>query len=440
MACPDPRVLVRITFGLGLAGFLLGWAPAAVQARFDPATLRLVPEKPVAAHLPVLSSSQAIALLNQQRAANGIPGDLAEEPRLSAGCLSWATAYRNAKGQYPHEELPSQPGYTPEGDEAAGSSDLDGEPGSTFTVGTLWGPLFNPWSGAALHEAGLMNPAVTTVWYGASQGAACMGTSGSRAFTAQAFYSLPGPGATSVPIAENTGELPFPPQEAVGLGDEPYLAPALLLWDESSAARLQSATLMTAAGATVPTSLVTPETPTPESPSGFPSVSTFGGYTNASFVVPRVKLIKDTSYMLAATWQGPEGMTTQTVPFKTAATDLNGLIAAYEATAKTPAVTTPTTTGTVTPTLHERRLSIKATGIAVGHTVRIQIERCPSRRCLPGEVQIPWRRTVRLQSATTAVIVPRLARGFRSVLTLYVNGFTIDGERVDSEVTGTTIR
>lgn len=324
--------------------------------------------------------------------------------------------------------------------EATRSSDLDGEPGSMFTVGTLWGPSFNPWSGAALHEAGLMNPAVTTTWWGASQGAACMGTSGSRAFTGQAFYSVPGPGASSVPIAENTGELPFPPQEAVGLGDEPYLAPTILLWDEDSAAVLVSARLATAAGATVPVSLVTPATPTPQSPSSFPAVTTFGGYTEASFVVPRVKFMKDTSYVLTATWQGLGGTTTQTIPFKTAATDLNGLIAAYEASAKTPGVTSAASLGTVTPALQGHRLTIKATGAAVGQTVRIQIERCPSRRCSPREVQVPWRRTVRLRSATTTVIVPSLARGFRSVLTLYLKGFTIDGHRVDSEVTGTTLR
>jgi hypothetical protein len=133
------------------------------------------------------------------------------------GCLSWATVYREAKGQYPHEELLSQPGYTTEGNEAAGSSDLAGEPGSKFTVGALWGPLFNPWSGAALHEASLMDPAITTVWYGGSLAAACMGTSGARTFSAPVFYSVPGPGAANVPTAENTGELPFPPQEAVGL-------------------------------------------------------------------------------------------------------------------------------------------------------------------------------------------------------------------------------
>lgn len=186
---------------------------------FRPAVGEVTPEPDRDVHLPLLTTSQAIALLNQQRAANGIPGDLVEEPILSAGCLSWATVYREAKGQYPHEELPSQPGYTAEGNEAASRSDLDGESGSEFRVGTQWSMLFNPWSGAALHEANLMNPVATTIWYGASQSAACLGTSGYQAFASPTFFSVPEPGASNVPIAENTGELPFPPQEAAGLGE-----------------------------------------------------------------------------------------------------------------------------------------------------------------------------------------------------------------------------
>lgn len=419
----------------------LSAAAAIAHPRFRPAVIKLIPEQVASTHLPVLAAPQAIALLNQQRAANGIPGDLVEEPRLSAGCLSWATVYRPAKGQYPHEELSSQPGYTAEGNEAAGSSDLSGEPGSKFTVGALWGPLFNPWSGAALHEATLMDPAATTAWYGASLGAACMGASGALPLTTPAFYSVPGPGAANVPIAENTGELPFSPQEAVGLGDEPYLAPAIPLWAEDMlGAKLQSASLVTSAGATAPTSLVTPETPTPEAPSGFPSVGTFGGYTSgASFVVPRVKFKASTSYVLTATWQTAAGTATQTVPFTTAATDLNGQIAAYERAAEKPPAQRGVATGTIIPALHGHRLSIKASGIALGQTIRIRIERCPSRRCLPHEVQIPWRLTLKLRLSVTNVTFPRLATGFRSVLTLYTPTFTVDGDRVDSQVIGVTL-
>jgi len=203
---------------------------------------------------------------------------------------------------------------------------------------------------------------------------------------------------------------------------------------------LQSAILATAAGATVPTSLVTPETPTPQPPSDFPSVGTFGGYTSASFVVPRVKFTANTSYVLTATWQTATGTATQTVPFKTAATDLNGQIAAYERVADKPAAQTGLPTGTITPALLGHRLTIKASGIAIGQKIRLRIERCSSKRCLPREVQIPWRLRVKLRSPLTVVSFPRLSTGFRSVLTLYTPTFTIDGDRVDSQVTGVMLR
>jgi hypothetical protein len=372
--------------------------------------------------LPVADTGQAIKLLNEQRTANGIPGDLVEEPKLSEGCQSWATNYRPAKGQYPHEELPSQPGYTVQGNEAAMSSDLNGEPGSRFTVGTLWGSLFNPWSGAAIHEAGLLNPAVMSVWYGASRAAACMGTSGARSFLGPSFYSVPGPGARNVPIAENTGEFPFSSQEAVGLGQEPYLAPALLLWDEGSSAHLATATLTTAGGEPVPISLVTPETPTPGAPPNFPSVSTFGGYSAASFVVPRVKFKKNMSYVLMASWQGPEGTSLQTVRFTTADTDLNGLITEAE---KVLAETFPK--GLVVPSLRGHRLSLKSSGIALGHVAHLRVIGCPAGDCEYQRVPTPWKYTVRLRSAITRVSIPSSPSGGRYILTLRIPDFKFRG-------------
>ena len=411
--------------------------PALAEAkppRFEPSTVRLVSEQVTSIGLPVLTAPQAIALLNRQRAANGIPGDLVEEPTLSSGCLSWATNYREAEGQYPHEELPSQPGYTAEGNEAAASSDLDGEPGSEATVGTLWGPLFNPWSGAAIHQAGLMNPGATAAWYGATADAACMGTGGSRSFTTPAFYSVPGPGAANVPIAENTGEEPYSPQQAAGLSTG-YSAPAIILFAEGTDAKLQSATLTSSAGATVPTRDITPESSAPPSAPGFAPSATFGYI--ASYVVPRTKFEADTSYVLSAVWQNGEGATTtQTVSFETAATDLNGQIAAYEREVAKPAARSGVPLGAITPTLHGRRLSIKASGVGIGRSIRIRVERCPTKRCRPGEVQIPWRVTVTLSTPITNIRLPRLATGFRSVLTVYTPAFTTGGDRVGEQVTG----
>ena len=389
---------------------------------FRPAVGEVAPE-PDGEHLPLLAAPQAIALLNQQRTANGIPGDLVEEPALSAGCLSWATVYREAKGQYPHEEVPGQPGYSPEGNEAASRSDLDGEPGSQFSVGTAWGTLFNPWSGAPLHEAALMNPVATTVWYGASQGAACLGTTGDQTFASPTFFSVPGPGASSVPIAESSGELPFSPEQAVGLeGKE--VAPAIPLWDEGTDAKLTAATVSAAGGGPVPTSLVTPETPTPPAPANFPSVPTFGGYTNASFVLPRTKLKPNTSYTLTATWQNSQGAnSTQTVQFTTAATDLSKQIEAAERAFQDAGIES----GTFTPVLNGRTLMITATGLAVGRKLTVEMLRCTYSECGNHVDQVTLDRAVRLATTPVRVKIPLPPRGKRSSLELVMTPFHVKG-------------
>jgi hypothetical protein len=86
--------LVALTTALATVG-LAGAAGDALGAPvFRPAVGEVTPEPDGNLHLPLLTAPQAITLLNQQRTANGIPGDLVEEPILSAGCLSWATVYR----------------------------------------------------------------------------------------------------------------------------------------------------------------------------------------------------------------------------------------------------------------------------------------------------------------------------------------------------------
>ncbi len=408
----------------GVAIAALPTVAMASSGRFRPATANLAPEPNGSVHLPVLTAPQAITLLNQQRIANGIPGDLVEEPTLSSGCLSWATVYRPAKGQYPHEELPSQPGYTAEGNEAAASSDLDGEPGTKFTVGTLWGPLFNPWSGAAIHLAGLMNPTATTAWYGATASAACMGTGGSRTFTTPTFFSVPGPGATNVPIAQNTGEEPYSPQQAAGLRTE-YSAPAIILFAEGTDAKLQNATLTSATGSTVSTKDITPESPAPPSAPGFVPSATFG--FTASYVVPTTKFKPDTTYVMTATWQNGQGVSsTQTVQFKTAATDLNGLIEADEKAAQFAGIET----GAFTPTLKGRVLTIVATGLAIGRNVTAQMLHCPIVECGVHPDEVSFKRTIRLSATAVRLKIPQPPRGKRSVLELLMAPFRVKGKSV----------
>ncbi len=347
--------------------------------------------------LPLLDDVQAVQALNKQREANGIPGGLALEPALSEGCLSWATIYRPAPGQYPHEEIPTQPGYTSEGNAAAASSDLDGEPGGKFTVGTLWTANFNPWSAAAFHLSRLMDPAATTAWYGATDTAACIGTGGSRSFTSPAYYSYPGNGATEVPTRENTGEWPHSPEQDVGLGDEAFVAPAIILWAEGTQATLTSATVQSTRGTIIPTQL---ETADPYN-------------DGASFVVPTSKLAPDTAYVLTANWSAVSGEQTQTVHFTSGPTDLSEAIERVEEAGPKHEL------GRVTLNLRGHRLAVTDTGSGVGGPATFRLIRCSGGECSRAH-GVAWKKTVVLRRHLS-VTVPRVSKAieYRLEVTMY---------------------
>src|SRR5665213_2322026 len=85
------------------------------------------------------SASQALAWFNAQRAANGIPGDVAENVDWSAKCDKHIT-YMQKSGQFGHEEDQASPYYS-----------ADGEWGGTHSVlamGDTWSADHNPWESA----------------------------------------------------------------------------------------------------------------------------------------------------------------------------------------------------------------------------------------------------------------------------------------------------
>jgi hypothetical protein len=351
--------------------------------------------------LPLLNDVEAVQHLNEQREANGIPGGLTLEPALSEGCLSWATVYRYPAGGIlggnPHEEIPGQPGFTPEGNIASQESDLDGEPGNRFTVGNLWATQFNPWTAAAFHLQALMNPASTEAWYGATGTAACMGTRGTRAFTTSAFYSYPGNGATEVPTRENTGEWPHSPEQDVGLGPEAFVAGAIILWPEDMHASLVSATLQSSRGAVIPTQLETTD-----------------GYNgSASFVVPTTKLQPETAYTLTSSWSTNTGPQTQIIHFTSGIGELNEEIAAVEEAGPRREL------GRIVVTLNGRRLSITVKSYAnepgltpkpagIGGPLTFRLIRCSNGECSRA-LGVAWKHTVVLRRHLT-LTVPHVSK------------------------------
>jgi hypothetical protein len=295
-----------------IAALVIG-ALAMIGMRF--ATPASALEKSVVLNsVPATSTNQAITYLNAQRLANGIPGDLTDDAQMSQGCEEYANLYKQKPGQYPHEEIESQPGYTPAGNTAAANSDLGGSPGH-------WSQTVNPWDEAPLHLSVLFNPAATTAWYGEKhgswgEGSACMGTSGEQMFSTPTFFSLPGNGATDVHPSETASEQPFTPGQAVGIPAGTATGPYIILWPEGTDATLQAASLQGPGRAREPVKLVTPNTLAPPVPAGWPAWETIGG----DYVIPVTALKFATPYVLTATWADSTGAQyVQTVHFATVA-------------------------------------------------------------------------------------------------------------------------
>jgi hypothetical protein len=122
----------------------------AREARCQPALwlltacLALVPISPVRA----VTGPAAVAQLNLQRDANGLPGDLVERPDWTAACAQH-NEYMRLNNVVEHSETPGNPGYSTEGAWAAGSANLGG--GS-------WAADRNPWDNAPIHLMQLLSP------------------------------------------------------------------------------------------------------------------------------------------------------------------------------------------------------------------------------------------------------------------------------------------
>jgi hypothetical protein len=313
---------IALTFGLGWVGVAI--SPPYAAAIDDPSI-----------QVQLVSSPEAIVLLNQARAANGIPGDLAEEPELAQGCGQYLNDYEPAPGQYPHEERESQPGYTPDGAAAASLSDLAGRPwgfsGDLKSGVQWWTSQFDPWSDAPLHLTDLFDPAATTAWYAEDHNGACMGSFPfQRGFSAPAFYSYPGNGITDVPIAQTADEAPWTPQQAAGIPSGQTTGPNFILFEEGlQQPVLGSVELRTGSGAAVAVAAANPASEEPTPDAGFPTGYTVGEYSRgAGFAIPPAPLAPDTTFVLTAHWEDQATATTyaQEVTFTTGSKTLEQML------------------------------------------------------------------------------------------------------------------
>ena len=117
-----------------------------------------------AAH--ALSGEQAVAALNAQRAASGIPAAIAHVAQWSGWCAQHNAYMRANGGELTHEETPGAPGYTPEGAQAAASSVLAR---GSWNAG-------NPWETAPIHLHQLLAPRLDAMGVEDAAGYVCATT------------------------------------------------------------------------------------------------------------------------------------------------------------------------------------------------------------------------------------------------------------------------
>ncbi len=191
------------------------------------------------------SAQQIIAILNAQRAANGIPARITENAVWSTDC-QLHDIYEHLNSAFGHEEIAAKPGYTPQGNLIAQTSVL--AEGITWASG-------DPYDNAPYHLFDLLNPRISSTGAADFDGFGCveieLGTE--RAAPAHPVaYSYPGNHRTGVPASQTARELPMTPAQSVGLGSG-ATGPNLFVyfdgpWSNGSRVQINSATLRSAHG------------------------------------------------------------------------------------------------------------------------------------------------------------------------------------------------
>jgi hypothetical protein len=232
-----------------------------------------------------------VAQLNAERAANGIPAWVRENPAWSSKCADHVD-YMSATGELTHSEDPSSSRYTAAGNWAGENSVL--------AVGAGWDGS-DPFDNAPLHLIQLMSPELRQV--GVAEDAStyvCVTTfPGYRAsgWKKPTVYTYPGNGSTGVPYSETADELPFVPSSFIGVSQGTATGFNIMVFAEGTAnpwfLRIRSASL------TGPHGGVAVRTLDRTSP-------TIGEYLppGSGFVIPLAPLQPGTTYRASVRFSG----------------------------------------------------------------------------------------------------------------------------------------
>ncbi len=222
-----------------------------------------------------LTPQQAVALLNHQRAVNGIPGNIVEVSSIDAACqneLTYGSTHDYA--------------VDPSINALQGLSDLWGAGWLNVTniQPWQWSMTTNPWSWLP-EEKWLMDPHTQLLGYADEAGPgqqwiagelwACVATGGRAISGPTRFYSVPGNGTSRVPTeATMWSNVP-------GIAPGSTTGPAIVYWLTGDQAGIDRS--VTVSGPQGPVALAAP--------------------AGSGFAIPTAPLQPHTTYSVAVSWQ-----------------------------------------------------------------------------------------------------------------------------------------
>lgn len=259
-------------------------------------------------------TAEILPFYNAERTANGLPPVTQVNTQEEVGCANHL-GYMWLNGrELEHGETPGKPGYTPEGNYengAGGSEVLSDVPG--------WSAGHDPWETAPIHAFLMFDPTVVSTGYADNAHFVCQRMWSSR------FEGVPGMehapvfyawtfmhGRSQVPYEERAAEVPYTPQELVGIAGGKTTGPNIMVYSAGDSGTPQTATLTAADGSLVPVSLVNAD-----------SRSSVGNgaewFEGGGIVIPNSPLLPLSTYTANVTWLDGGQTTVQTFTFTTAA-------------------------------------------------------------------------------------------------------------------------
>jgi hypothetical protein len=380
-----------------------------------------------------IAPAEAVRLLNLQRSANGIPGDLVEAPGLSDGCLKHANYVALNGGVLTHGEDPGKPGYSPEGD----GQTLESNGPEVLASTAPWSESTNPWLLAPIHLYLIFDPAVAAAGYSDDHGVGCMRVRGGRPpALAPELYSLPGSGRTGVPFSELNREAPYIPQQLLGIPASQPTGPNILLFTRGlrgSRPLTVAAYSLTGPQGPVDARLVTEATAN--------AVGSGSWFRGGGVLIPVAPLAPFATYVARVTWhraaegEVPAADVEQVVTFETAGLpneidvsvrssgDVNVIHVTTPAPNPTLKLSGP---GHLTATLALQGGSIRYAGLDPGQWTACADSGGKQVGYLPVSVCKPFTASARVMLAlprergrtSVALTVPRIARGRRAQVTV----------------------